>query len=442
MASITAANAPDIISKYMLRDVLPVVVDLEKSKGSRIYDAHSNRFLLDCFSYIASLPIGHNHPGMFDAEFERKLLRVARTKPSNSDFFTVELAEFVDTFSRVVMPANLQHLFLVEGGAVAVENAFKTAFDCKVRKNFARGFKEERGFKIIHFFEAFHGRTGYTLPVTNTADLRKTKYFPKFDWPRIRNPKLNFPLTDERIAAASAAEQESLKQIRTILEQQEPDIAAIIIEPIQAEGGDNHFRAEFHQALRQLATEFGILLIYDEVQTGVGLTGKMWGYQHYGITPDLLVFGKKMQVCGILAGPEVDKTPENVFVEASRINSTWGGNLVDIVRSARYLEIIEQEKLIDNARDVGAHLLRSLQQLEERYPGFFSNARGLGLMCAIDLPDSGIRDDMLSAAFDRGALLLKCGSKSLRFRPSLTFSAADVGELMQILTDSANGLRK
>ncbi len=434
MTAISALNAPDIISKYILRDVLPLVVDLEKSKGNRIFDAHSNRYLLDCFSYVASNPIGHNHPAMFEPEFEKKLLRVARTKPSNSDFFTVELAEFIEVFARVAMPKELQHLFLVEGGAVAVENAMKTAFDCKVRKNLARGMKQERGFKIIHFTEAFHGRTGYTLATTNTADPRKTKYFPMFNWPRIPNPKLSFPLTPEVLADAARREEIALKQIRSEIESSEPDIAAIIIEAIQSEGGDNHFRPEFHQALRKIADEFDILLIYDEVQTGVGLTGKMWAYQHFGIVPDLIAFGKKMQVCGILGGKSIDKTPDNVFVESSRINSTWGGNLVDIVRCGRYLEVIEKEKLVENAKNVGATLLKALQGLEGKFPGFFSNARGLGLLCSIDVPEGKIRDKMINEIYEKGALLLKCGSRSLRFRPSLTFSDSEVDELIGIIS--------
>lgn len=442
MAEINAITAPDIISKYILRDVLPFVVDLEKSKGNRIFDAHSNRFLLDCFSYVASNPIGHNHPALFDPAFERKLLRVARTKPSNSDFFTVELAEFVEVFARVAMPAELQHLFLVEGGAVAVENAMKTAFDWKVRKNFARGEKTERGYKIIHFTEAFHGRTGYTLPTTNTADSRKTKFFPKFDWPRIENPKLQFPLTPERIADAAGREQAAISKIRAILEKEERDIAAIIIEPIQSEGGDNHFRPEFHQALRKLADQFDVLLIYDEVQTGVGLTGRMWAYQHYGVVPDIVSFGKKMQVCGILAGKTIDKVKDNVFEEASRINSTWGGNLVDIVRAAKYLEVIDSEKLVENAATVGKTLLGALRGLEDKFSGFFSGARGLGLLCSIDVPDSATRDKMITDIYERGAILLKCGPRSLRFRPSLTFSQNEVGEMIDILSASAKAMIK
>jgi L-lysine 6-transaminase len=205
-------------------------------------------------------------------------------------------------YSRVAIPDYLPHAFFISGGALAVENALKTAFDWKVRKNFAKGYSTERGHQIMHFREAFHGRSGYTLSMTNTADPRKTQYFPKFDWPRVLNPKVTFPLDEENLAQVKQAEETSINQIKQAIKDNPDDIAAIIIEPIQGEGGDNHFRPEFFAALRTIADENDILLIFDEVQTGVGVTGKMWAYQHYGVEPDIVSFGKKTVQIGIIAG--------------------------------------------------------------------------------------------------------------------------------------------
>ncbi len=335
ITKITPQNTFETITKHMLGDVFPVVLDLEKSQGNRIYDSLQQRSFLDCFTFIASSPLGHNHPKLNDPDFEKKLLRVAKTKPSNSDIYTVEMAEFVETFSRVGIPAELPNLFLVEGGALAVENALKAAFDWKVRLNFSRGETREVGHQILHLKEAFHGRSGYTLSLTNTADPKKTKFFPKFDWPRVTNPKLRFPLEGANLEEAKRLEAQSLAEIEAVLARSAADIAAIILEPIQGEGGDNHFRPEFHQALRRIADQNDVLLIYDEVQTGVGLTGKFWAYEHYGITPDIISFGKKMQLCGILCGPRIQQVQDHVFKEVSRINSTWGGGLVDMVRAKR-----------------------------------------------------------------------------------------------------------
>ena len=368
-------------------------------------------------------------------------MRVARTKPSNSDFFTTQMADFIQTFGRIVVPPELPHLFFIEGGALAVENAMKVAFDWKVRLNMARGERSEKGTQILHFKQAFHGRTGYTLSVTNTADPRKTKYFPKFPWPRVTNPKIVFPLEGENLKSVGQMEGDAEAEIRSAFTANPNDIAAILIEPIQGEGGDNHFRPEFHQKLRQLADEYEAMLIYDEVQTGIGLTGKMWAYQHYGIVPDIVCFGKKTQVCGIMVGRRVEQAENNVFVEASRINSTWGGNLVDMVRCQRYLEIIEEERLVDNARVVGDELLGCLHEIQGRHGDVMSNVRGLGLMCAFDLHSGEKRDQFWRRAFDRGVLLLRCGETSIRVRPPLTFGSEDVAELVGAVEEIVVQLR-
>lgn len=442
---ITPENATETIAKLMLADVQPLIVDIEKSEGNRLYDAKGKRFYLDCFSYFASNPLGHNHPKMFEAEFEKKLLRVARTKPASSDFHTVEMAEFVDAFSRYALSPEFNHLFLVEGGAVAVENALKAAFDWKVRLNqkkasSAKGSKGEVGSKVIHFKQAFHGRCGYTLALTNTADPRKTKYFPKFDWPRITNPKITFPLEGENLNTVIALEQQAEAEMLEVLNREAEDVAAIIIETIQGEGGDNHFRPEFHRKLRSFADRYDVMLIYDEIQCGAGLTGKMWAYQHYDLKPDMLTFGKKLQVCGMMVGPRIESVENHVFKEASRINSTWGGNLVDMVRAQRYLEVIDQDSLVENAKDCGDYLLQCLCNMQKKYPQILSNARGLGLMCAIDVASAELRDKTQKNVFKHGAIILKCGVQSLRFRPALTFSKKEVDELIGILEEAVRDL--
>ena len=431
---LTAMNPADVhgtLKKHMLVDGLDLVFDLKRSQGSYIYDSRNGRRFLDFFSFFATQPVGLNHPRMIEPAFKEKMAEVAIHNPTNSDVYTVEMAEFVDTFDRVAIPKELPYLFLVAGGSVAVENALKTAFDWKVRKNLARG-RGEKGSLVLHFREAFHGRTGYSISMTNTADPRKTMYFPKFDWPRIENPKLRFPVASH-IDEVIAAEKEAVRQIEKAVKDHPDEIAALIIEPIQGEGGDNHFRPEFLRKLRDLADEHDFLFIVDEVQTGVGLTGKMWAYQHFGFTPDILVFGKKTQVCGILVGRRIDEVEKNVFHESTRINSTWGGNLVDMVRFGRYLEIIEEEKLVERSRQVGGHLLAELEKLQEENPGRISNARGRGLMCAFDLPDAETRDRFKKLAFENGMLILGSGPKSIRFRPTLSVGKEEVEQGMAIL---------
>ncbi|MEX2161792.1 MAG: L-lysine 6-transaminase [Anaerolineales bacterium] len=435
-----------LIGKYLPEGSEPIVVDLERSQGPYLHDALTGKDYIDFFTYFASAPLGHNHPKMHDSDFIEKLLTVAITKPSSSDFYTVQMAEFVGTFARLAMPADMKHLFLISGGALAVENALKVAFDWKARKNFARvGEPAPRGqphridglgTKIIHFREAFHGRSGYTVSMTNTEDVRKFLYFPKFDWPRVINPKLHFPVTAEVLAEVQRAEEIAIAQIETAVRQYPGDIAALIIETIQGEGGDNHFRPEFFAALRRLADEHEFLFILDEIQSGMGITGKMWAIEHMGVKPDIIVFGKKAQVCGIIVGPRIDDVADNVFHEESRINSTWGGDLTDMVRATRFLEIMHAEKLLDHTRLMGEKLLAGLQNAAAVSKGFISNVRGRGMMAAFDVPDKPKRDAMIERMKENGVYALKAGNRSIRFRGMLDIPAEIIDKAVDIVEKS------
>jgi L-lysine 6-transaminase len=428
---IEPGDVKKVLSRHMLVEGFDVILDVDRSEGCRFVDQRTGERYLDFFAMYASMAVGYNHPRLLAARDE--FGRLAVNKPSNSDVYTTAMAEFLETFSRIAIPADLPHAFFISGGALAVENALKTAFDWKVRKNHAAGIEGESGSQVIHFRQAFHGRTGYTLSLTNTADPRKTKFFPKFNWPRIINPRVTFPLEDENLARVKALEEEALWDIRQAIAQRGEDIAALIIEPVQGEGGDNHFRREFFQALRRICDEHAIMLIFDEVQTGVGLTGRFWAFEHFDVRPDLLAFGKKTQVCGMLASRRVEEVCCHVFKERSRLNSTFGGNLVDMARCSHILRIIEEENLVENARRQGERLLAGLQQLAGDFPEVVSNPRGLGLMCAFDAPDGRTRDQLVKAFFRDKLLLVGCGSRSIRFRPHLIVSAGEIEEGLGII---------
>lgn len=422
------------LAKHILADGFPLVIDLSKSHESYITDINGEEYL-DMFSMFASSPIGYNNPHILENKYQ--LENVALNKLALSDIYPQEFAEFVETFERVAMPKELSYFFFIDGGALAVENALKAAFDWKTRLNLSKGIEKEAS-QVIHFKQAFHGRSGYTLSLTNTKDPRKYMYFPKFDWPRIINPKLSFPLTEDSIEETIAVEKIALEQINSALVNHPNDIACLIIETIQSEGGDNHFRKEFLQELRRICDEHEILLILDEVQTGIAMTGKMWGYEHYGIIPDLIAFGKKTQVCGILANREkFDRVENHVFKESSRINSTFGGNLVDMVRFKLILEVIEKENLVLQAQEKGSYLLSKIDHLVQDFPQL-SNARGKGLLCAFDFEDEKTRDQFVSDAFQQNLLILGCGDKSIRFRPHLTVTIQDLDKTFDILRKILN----
>jgi L-lysine 6-transaminase len=416
----------EVLGRHMLTDGFPLVYDMRSSHGSWLVDARTNEEYLDLYTFFASAPLGASPPGLADdPEFLKVLAEAAATKPANPDVYTTHYAEFVETFARVLGDAALPHLFFIEGGALAVENALKAAFDWKSRRNEAAGRPATLGTQALHLTRAFHGRSGYTLSLTNT-DPDKTDRFPKFGWPRIEVPAITFPLS-EHLTEVKRAEGKALDQARAAFKTSPHDIACFIAEPIQSEGGDNHMRAEFLQQMQALCHEYDALFVLDEVQTGVGLTGTAWAYQQLGLEPDIVAFGKKVQVGGIMAGLRLDLVPDNVFALPGRISSTWGGGLADMVRSRRILEIIERDGLFDHAAKVGEWLLDAMTAVARQHPRLSSNVRGRGLMCAFDLPSRQMRDATVAGLRNERVMAVPCGERSVRFRPALNITETELG---------------
>ena len=380
----------DILKDHILVDGFHIVVDPQNSFGSYVVDLSTGKKYLDCYSQFASQPLGWKHASLIQAQNE--MGSVGRVKMANSDMYSEEYADFVEKFSEIT--PDFKHYFFIEGGALGVENALKAAFDWKAKKLKYTHTVDINNLDVFHLKNAFHGRTGYTLSLTNTTP-EKTALFPKFRWTTVEP---DWEDIERRV---------------------HEEVAAIIVEPIQVEGGDNHFPLEFFTNLRRIADERDCLLIFDEVQTGLGLTGKMWAYEHFDIVPDMMCFGKKTQVCGFCSTERIDEVKDNVFNTSGRINSTWGGNIVDMVRFRYIVDAIQNNKLVDNAYHVGSHLLWCLRTIRG-----LDNVRGRGLMIAFDLPSSELRDRTMEI-LQENMLALKCGSRSIRLRPPLTFSNED-----------------
>ena len=445
--AINFRNTRTAIKRHMLADGMSPIIDLEKSHGSWLYDGATGKEYLDLFSMYASMSIGYNHPYVLD-NIDR-LTKAAVNKPANSDIYSPAMAEFVDTIGRVAQPSYLPYAFFIEGGGLAVENALKVAFDWKAKKNMREGKKSPSNL-VIHLKDCFHGRTGYTMSLTDSPDPRKVQHFPKFAWPRVINPSIKFPINEESIEDLVLLEQKSISQIKEVLIENPDDVACMILEPIQGEGGDNHFRPEYFKMVKELSLENDFLLIYDEVQTGVGITGKMWAHQHFcevdcslecisrckSMEPDVISFGKKTQCCGIFAGDRINEIDNHVFKESSRINSTFGGNLIDMVRFTIYLELMEKENLVKKAAENGAYLLSKLLELQKNSQGLVSNSRGRGLFCAYDLPTPLHRDQLIQNMEKEGALILGCGHRSIRFRPHLNISKDEIDMAILMIKNS------
>jgi len=400
---------PDImsrLSKHILTDGFHVVVDPEESHGSWIIDAETGQHFLDCYSQFASQPLGWNHPSLVSAQFH--LGKAALHKLANSDMYSRDYVNFVEKFAEIT--PDFSHYFFIDGGALGVENALKAAFDWKAQKLGIYNQESVNGMDVVHLYKAFHGRTGYTLSLTNT-ELNKTKFFPQFNWSTIYD-------------------------IDKLDQYMHHDVAAIVVEPIQGEGGDRHFDPQVFHELRSLADTYESMLIFDEVQTGLGATGRMWAYEHFGVIPDMMCFGKKTQVCGFCATERIDEVKENVFSTSGRINSTWGGNIVDMVRFQYIIDTIKKENLVVNAAQVGTHFMNALSDRKE-----LKNVRGQGLMIAFDL-DTTPKRDRLKDVLQKKMLVLTCGTKSIRLRPALTFSKEDADIACSFIDDAIYELQK
>ncbi len=402
----------ETLKRHQLADGYPFVFDLDRSHGAWLVDSRTDTTYLDFFTCFASWPIGYNHPRMSDPAFLVEMHKAATNNPANSDLYTTSQAEFVQEFATRVTPASHPYHFWISGGSLAVENAMKAAFDWKARRESVTD--DGNSLVVLHFKQAFHGRSGYTLSVTNTkAD--KIALFPKFRWPRVHNPAIVFD-TEGKVANDVAVEEaRAYREIEAAFKEYKDRIACILIEPMQSEGGDNHFRVEFLKKLRQYADENAALLVFDEVQTGFFGTGKAWLWQHYGVEPDVVAFGKKTQVCGIYSNRRIDEVEENVFHKVSRINSTWGGNLADMVRCKQFIRIILDEKLPENVARMGNHFLQGLRQLAREH-GEIANVRGLGSLVAFTLKDMPTRDEWLKKLREKKLLALPSGDTAIRFR--------------------------
>src|SRR6266705_377176 len=438
--SVDPSRVLHVLCDHILLDGFKIVLDQEKSRGSYLYDAANGHRLIDLYGFFGSMPIGFNHPYFDQPDVQCDLLRAAKAKVANSDVYSEAYAEFVETFARVVGLPPLEKYLFIEGGALAVENALKAAMDWKVRKNMAAGHGE-RGTEILHFRHAFHGRSGYTMSLTNT-DPRKTDLFAKFDWLRVSCPYINFSLPEtEREKEVVAREKKAEKEIHACIDKHKIDICAIIIEPIQGEGGDNHFRGAWLKKLREICDKNDLLLIFDEVQCGMGATGRNWCCEHFDVKPDLLAFGKKAQTCGVMAGPRLDEVKDNAFRLPSRLNSTLGGNFTDMVRSTHYLHVIKEEHLVENAAKVGAYFLDQLRQLQKECD-LIKAVRGRGMFLAFDLPDAKTREEMWKGLFDLGLLTLRSGDESIRFRPPLDITSLVIDEAMALMRQYCPQCRK
>lgn len=419
------------LGNYVIAEPYPFAVDLEKCYGMTLVTVDGQE-LFDWAGYYGSKLLGHNHPGLYDPEYLVRLARAANNKVANPDFVTKECLDYyrmVYENAPEVMQSGDLEVYVVNSGAEAVENMMKYLV-AKYNQKCVREGRNPGNRRFIYFDRAFHGRTVFALGVTQTIDPVATKDF--IGLGNFSNIKVGFPVYDSRKDEEQneLSVRNSLEQVEAMLRHMHEDIVGIITEPLQGAGGNRVGLPSFFRGLSELAHEYNVYLAFDEVQTGLGATGKMWAIDNFDLpySPDAVASGKKWGN-GLLYMKEP-------LSDVGVLDSTWGGNLADMVRVCREMEIVKQDGLIEKAAELGAYLNKELLKLEQEFE-FMENVRGMGLYQGFSL-DSNERKQKLAkvAREEFGLLLLGAGHRSIRTRPSLSVTRADIDEFIVRLRGS------
>ncbi|KAJ3185205.1 hypothetical protein HDU85_001253 [Gaertneriomyces sp. JEL0708] len=340
-------------------------------------------------------------------------------------------------------PKGLDHCFTSMCGSCANENAIKTAFMWyRNRQRTGSGaldFTEEDltsclqnsapgspDIGVLSFRNGFHGRLMGTLSMTRTKPIHKLD-IPAFKWPQADFPKLRYPL-EEYARENATEERRCLAQVEDLIARGQKrkenggdavEIAAVIVEPVQGEGGDNHATPKFFQGLRDITKRYGVAMVVDEVQTGVGASGKFWAHEHWNLSeaPDFVTFSKKMQASGFYFSKEM--RPSQPF----RNFGTWMGDYVRLMQAKHIIEEIHSNDLLDLVEDTGNYIMEGLTDIAATGRGAaIQDVRGVGSFIAFNLPNQQARDALVAKMRNYGVNVGGCGERAIRLRPMLVLT--------------------
>ncbi len=415
----------DELSRYVIAEPYPFVVDLEKSRGMWLATVDGDRIMDWCGLYGSKL-IGYNHPRLYETEYARQLVIAANTKMANPDFLTPQCLTYYRLLHRLApacMRGNVE-VYAVNSGAEAVENMMKYLINLHHKKQQAAG-RPVLNHRFIYFDQAFHGRTVYALNITKLAnDPIATRDFQGIIQGNLQVP---FPEYDARRAAAEneAVVDQALGTIELLMRDHGDEIAGVILEPLQGAGGHRLALKRFYQGLSELCHRYDIGWGLDEVQTSGGQTGAVFTIDLFDVPyPPQAVASAKKFGNGVVY---MLKSMEDIGV----LDSTWGGTLADMVRFVQEWAIVEDEGLLDQVTAKGAHLTAGLERLVTAHPSLIGNVRGLGLYQGFTVNDRANKGRLVDLALEtEDLLLLGAGTDSIRFRPPLDVTMDEIDEML------------
>jgi 4-aminobutyrate aminotransferase / (S)-3-amino-2-methylpropionate transaminase len=420
-----------------------LVIDDVASRGPFVVDVDGN-VILDLFANFALGALGYNHPAVMAVTGSQAFAHAAANPTSTPFVTTPAWFDFIEALATRYAPKGMSKVFCVDAGGEGVESALKAAFIVHAERRRERGglaknpldaseleqraVLDNKGTDavVVSFSGAFHGRGLGPLSATHSKVIHKAD-LPAFDWPTAPFPANRFPL--ERYAEENrAAEASAIAELEAILGRFRGRVAAVLIEPMQSEGGDRHASPAFFRKVQELATAAGAAFVLDEVQTGVGMSGTLWAHEQLELPrpPDMVCFGKKMQMGGFFA------TSDFAISQFGRMYQTKNGDRARAMIAEAILRTIVDDGLLERVRTVGARFLAGLEDLSARFPALVTEPRGRGFLLAFDLPTAAVRDDFLKRALARGVFASYTGSRSVRLRPHLITTEAEVDDALGV----------
>eukprot|EP00922_Rhytidocystis_sp_ex-Travisia-forbesii_P065389 GHVS01097166.1.p1 GENE.GHVS01097166.1~~GHVS01097166.1.p1 ORF type:complete len:500 (+),score=74.55 GHVS01097166.1:158-1657(+) len=429
---------------------LSLFVDFHKSRGNYMADADSN-LMLDMYGHIASIPVGYNHPKMMELTGTPTMRMMLAHRAALGLLPPMEFGNKMRDVVMAVAPPGMTHAIPMACGSCANENAFKAAFMVHAMRERQKGgrspweFTEldissvmtnsapgSPNFSVMSFEGGFHGRTMGALSCTRSKYIHKMD-IPAFKWPCAPFPHLRYPL--EQFTEENAAEEKRcLAAVEEIIEKHEKTspVAALIVEPIQAEGGDNHASVGFFRGLREIAKRRFVTFIVDEVQTGLWSTGYMWAHEAWKLDtpPDIMTFSKKCQLAGFYYRSLYQ--PETGY----RIFNTWMGDATRLLQFETILNIVRDERLDLTVKSAGRAMLDMLTKAADAYPAVLNSPRGQGTFCAVNAVNPGVRDKIVNKMLQKGVMIGASGTETIRLRPPLTVGPKHIEQMTPIFMDT------